>query len=194
MRKKTIAMIVSCIPFLFGCGNSFDTSSMTITKDGMIESYIVEDFAATYYDAGELEQSIMADVNSFNADYENEVIVLKEFVVEEGILNATITYENADIYEEFNEEELFIGSMAEAIEKGYKFDVPFYSVDNLSQKAEYDAIKKENNYHVVIFTEPVNVKVSDKVVYISDGLQKGDGAKKVMVTDNTKEIYYIIYE
>ncbi len=194
MRKKTIAMIVLCIPFLVGCGNSFDTSSMTITKDGMIESYIVEDFSATYYDADELEQSITTDVNSFNADYENEVIELKEFSIEEGVLNATITYENADVYEKFNEEKLFLGSMAEAIEKGYKFDVPFFSVVNSGQKTDYDTIKKENNYHVVIFTEPVNVKVFDKVVYISDGLQKGDGAKKVMVTDTTKEIYYIIYE
>lgn len=194
MRKKTIAMIILCIPFLFGCGNSFDTSSMTLTKDGIVKSYIVEDFSAAYYDASELEQSITADINSYNADYENEVIKLKEFVVEEGILNATITYENADVYEEFNEETLFFGSMSEAIEKGYKFDVPFYSVTDPTQKTDYDTIKKENNYHVVIFTEPVNVKVADKVVYISDGLQKGDGAKEVMVTDTTKEIYYIIYE
>ena len=194
MRKKLAAFLLCTIPLLIGCAASQDTSSMTIKKDGVVKSYIVEEFTAPYYDEYELQQSAEADILAYNDETGEDAIELKKFKLEEGILRATVEYQTSKDYESFNEETLFVGLLSEAEKDGYDVEGTFYAADDLYQKLTYEEIQKEGDYHVVIFTEPVNVKVADKVIYISDGLQKGNSAKEVSITDDTKEIYYIIYE
>ncbi len=195
MRKKKIAIILLCLTFLTGCGYGQDTSAMIIKKNGEVKSYIVEDFSASYYDITELQESVEGDILSFNETYGESTIELKKFEVDEmNVLRATMIYEDANAYEEFNKETLFVGTLLEAIEAGYDLNTSYYGVSDASVTITYDELIKENNYHVVIFTEPVNVKVAKKVIYISEGLQKGGSSKEVVITDNTKEIYYIIYE
>ena len=56
------------------------------------------------------------------------------------------------------------------------------------------ALNPENDeYKVVVFSEPVDVSVPKSIVYVSEGLEK-TGKKTVTVLDKEKEIYYIIYE
>lgn len=193
MRKKIIALALLSSLFLSGCGEGGDTSQLTIDKEGTVKSYIVEEFMASYYDAEELQVDVTEDIGYFNEKYEEMVIELTDFAFEEGIVKAKIEYQNADIYEEFNEETLFVGTIEEAVAEKYDADVTLYDVKNSENAVALEDIEEES-YHIMIFTEPVNVKVPYKVLYVSDGLQKGSGSKKVTVTDNTKEIYYIIYE
>ena len=70
-----------------------------------------------------------------------------------------------------------MGLLEEAVAEGYQIDS---GIEN-------------DNYRIVIFSEPVDVKVPKKIVYTSEGLQL-NGKKTVTVTDKEKEIYYIIYE
>lgn len=193
MRKGWMALTLLSILFLVGCGEGQKESLMSIDKDGMVKSYIVEDFTASYYDAEELKASVSEDILSFNEESEETVIELTKFQAEEGVLRATIEYKNAEIYEEFNEETLFVGSIEAALEKGYKINASFYSIQDMETALKFADVKEEA-YHIIIFSEPVSVKAPGKVLYVSDGLQKGNGSKNVAVTDNTQEIYYIIYE
>lgn len=193
MRRYVIALAFLSALILSGCGDDGAVSQMTIDKEGAVKSYIVEEFATSYYNAEELQTSVNEDINYFNEKYEGTVIELTEFAFEEGVVKATIEYQNADLYEEFNEETLFVGTIEEALTQKYDVDATFYDVKNLESEVNFADIKDEN-YHIMIFTEPVNIKVPHKVLYVSDGLQKGNSSKKVSVTDNTQEIYYIIYE
>lgn len=193
MRKKIIALALLTSLFLSGCGADGDTSQLTIDKEGAVKSYIVEAFTASYYDTEELQTSVNEDINYFNEKYEETAVELTDFVFEEGVVKATIEYQNADIYEEFNEETLFLGTIEEALAEKYDAEVTLYDVKNSENTVALKNIEDES-YHIMIFTEPVNVKVPKKVLYVSDGLQKGSSSKKVTVTDNTIEIYYIIYE
>ena len=192
MRKRWIVLALLSVLFLVGCAEGQDVSSMTIDEDGAVKSYIVEDFTASYYDAEELEASVSDNILYFNEKYEETVVELTKFQAEEGILKATIEYRSAKIYEEFNEETLFAGTIQDALAEDYDIDADFYSVKDMENKLAFADI--EENFHIVIFSEPVNVEVAGKVLYVSDGLQKGSGSKKVTVADDTKEIYYIIYE
>ena len=193
MRKKVIALALLSVLFLSGCGDDANVSQLTIDKEGAVKSYIVEEFTASYYNAEELQTGVTEDINYINEKYDGTVIELTKFAYEEGVVKATIEYQNANLYEEFNEEVLFVGTIEEAVAEKYQINATFYDAKNPENEVKFADIKDEN-YHIMIFTEPINVKVPHKVLYVSEGLQKGNSSKKVSVTDNTQEIYYIIYE
>ena len=177
MHKRYWALALLVTIFMMGCGKEPVVSTMTIHKDGVVESYIVEEFMAPQYDANELKDSVLEEIAALNEAYENPIIELKGFEVIEGVLKANIEYQDANAYEDFNEETLYVGSWEEAITMGYP----------VSTELEND------EYKVVVFSEPVDVIVPKNIVYVSDGLNK-TGKKTVTVLDKEKEIYYIIYE
>ena len=178
MQKRKIALALLTAILLTGCGYDPEVSTISIGKDGNVDSYIVEEFAASYYDAEELRNIVMEDIQQANNELKQTAIALDSYeLTEEGILKATVTYENAVAYETFNKETLYVGLWKDALAKGY------------AVKADM----KDEEYHVAVFSEPVNVKVPKNILYVSEGLQL-DGKKTVTVTDKEKDIYYIIYE
>ena len=177
MQKKILALALLFALGLTGCAKSPTVSTLNIGKDMEVTSYIVEDFSAAHYDADELKNSVQNDILEANGQLKQTAIELTAYELTEGVLNATIEYQSAKAYEEFNEETLYVGLWEEAVAEGYKID----------------ADMENDNYHIVIFSEPVNVKVPKKIVYASEGLQL-NGRKTVTVTDKEKELYYIIYE
>ncbi len=177
MQKRYLALALLIALFLTGCAGKPSVSTLSISKDGEVESYIVEEFAASYYDAQELKNNVLNDILYANEQLKQTAIELTSYELVEGVLSATIEYQSTKAYEDFNEETLYVGLWEEAVAEGYKIDA---DIEN-------------DNYHVMVFTEPVNVKVPGEVLYVSDGLQK-TGKKTVTVTDKEKEIYYIIYE
>ena len=177
MQKKYLALALPVVLFLTGCAGEPSVSTLTISKEGEVKSYIVEEFAAPYYDAEELKSNVLDDILYANEQLKQTAIELTGYELVEGVLHATIEYQSTKAYEEFNEETLYVGLWEEAVNEGY----------------EIDAAIENDNYHVAVFTEPVDVKVPKKILYVSDGLQK-TGKKTVTVTDKEKEIYYIIYE
>lgn len=177
MQKKYLAFALLVALFMTGCAKEPTVSTMTIHKDGVVESYIVEEFAAPHYDAQELESSVLANIASVNEQFEKPAIELTGYELVEGILKATIEYQNADAYEEFNEETLYVGLWEDAVTAGYQVGA---EIEN-------------DGYQVVVFSEPVDIRVPKKIVYVSDGIQT-IGKKTATVIDKEKEIYYIIYE
>ena len=178
MQKRKIALSLLAATLLAGCGYDPAVSTISIGKDGNVDSYIVEEFTASYYDAEELRNTVMEDIQQANNELKQTAIALDSYeLTEEGVLKATVTYENAVAYETFNKETLYVGLWKDTLAKGY------------TVKADM----KDEEYHVVVFSEPVNVKVPKNILYVSEGLQL-EGKKTVTVTDKEKDIYYIIYE
>lgn len=194
MRTAKIALIISAVLILFtACSGDSDKSLMTVNKDGTIKSYMVEEFSESYYDAEELRESVAGDISYFNEKYESDVMELTEFEYAEGILKASMWYYDAKAYEDYNEEVFYSGKITDSLQEEYDLDVAFFDVKDLETKLQFEDIKNGEN-SVLIFSEPVNVKLPEKVLYISEGLKKGRSSKDVTVTDDTKEIYCIIYE
>jgi len=177
MHKRYWALALLIAFFMMGCGKEPTVSTMIIHKDGVIESYIVEEFMAPQYDATELKSIVSDDIAFINETYETPAIELIGFEVVEGILKATIEYQNTSAYEEFNEETLYIGLWEDAIKAGYPVNTEL----------------EDDEYNIVVFSEPVDITVPKNIVYVSDGLEKSS-KKTVTVLEKDKEIYYIIYE
>lgn len=193
MKKKIPAFLLLGILLLTGCVGEEKVSTITVEKDGSIKSYIVEEMNASHYNEEELKESVTEDIEFFNDKYEKKVMELNKFQYEEGIVKAEIEYSDADLYEIYNEEILFVGRVSEALANDFDEKAILYKVKDQSQQKTLAELE-EDNYHIVIFSEPVNVKLPKKALYISEGLEKGSSSKRVKITDNTKGIYYIIYE
>ena len=177
MHKRYWALALLVTIFMMGCGKEPTVSTIKIHKDGVIENYIVEEFMAPQYDANELKNSVLEEIATVNEAYENPIIELNGFEVNEGVLKANIEYQDASAYENFNEETLYIGLWEDAKSLGYPVNAEL----------------ENDEYSVVVFSEPVDVIVPKNIVYISEGINK-TGKKTVTVLDKEKEIYYIIYE
>lgn len=177
MRKRCWALALLITFLVMGCGKEPVVSTMIIHKNGVVESYIVEEFLAPQYDANELQRSVLEELATVNESYDNPIIELKEFEVVEGVLKAIIEYQKTSAYEEFNEETLYVGLWEEAIKAGYPVNAEL----------------ENNQYQVVVFSEKVNVTVPKNIVYVSEGLEK-TSKKTATVLNKEKEIYYIIYE
>lgn len=193
MQKKILALIMLSILLLTGCGGDEKVSTIIVEKDGSIRGYIVEEMNASHYDADELKESVTKDIAFYNDKYEEKAMELTKFQYEEGIIKAEIKYKDASFYELYNEEVLFVGKVGEALARDFDGNTVLYKVKGKDKQITLAELG-EKNYHVVIFSEPVNVKLPKKVLYLSEGLAKGSSSKKVKITDTTKEIYYIIYE
>lgn len=193
MLKRMPALIMLVALLLTGCAADEKVSTIVVEKGGTVRGYIVEEMTDSHYDAKELEQSVTEDIAFYNEKYDENVMELTKFSYEEGIVKAEIKYQDASFYEIYNEEILFVGKIGEALARDFDGETVLYKVKD-KKVTKTLAELEEKDYHVVIFSDPVNVKLPKKVLYLSEGLSKGGSSKKVKITDNTKEIYYIIYE
>lgn len=193
MRKSVVTLAMLSAMLLTGCGDDGNVSQITIDKEGGVKSYIVEDFTFSYYDADELQAKVLSDITDLNEEHGKDVIKLTDFAYEQGIVKATVEYSGTDIYEEFNEETMFCGTPAEAISQKYDENTVLYDVNDMEKTVSLKKLE-DKECQILIFTEPVNMKLSQKVLYVSEGLTKGNSSKKVSITDDKQEIYYIIYE
>ena len=66
MRRKIPALIMLVILLLTGCGGDEKVSTMTVSKNGSIKSFIVEEMNAEHYDAEELKTAVNEDISFYN--------------------------------------------------------------------------------------------------------------------------------
>ena len=184
-----MVILVCC---LAGCGDeeaTYDTTTLIVNSDGTITEVVVEAFDKEYYNASELENYAKSEVQNYNYSKVSTQISLNGVKVEEGVAKVTMTYKTDEDYREFNEAELFVGTVKAAMEEGYSFDPVFheYGKENPVSVAK---VTEESAYGIVISAQATNIVVPNKIVYISDNVTTQ--GKKNAVT--TGDICYIIYK
>lgn len=177
---------------LSGCGNkeaTYDTTTVIVDEEGTIKEVAVEPFDKAYYDAAELESYTKSEVDSYNYKKISTQILLDSVEVEGDTAKVVISYKTDEDYREFNEEELFVGTIREAMDEGYAFDKTFrvYGKDENVSVAEVTAF---STYGIVITTQSTDVVVPNKIAYISSGVTT-QSKKHATATD---DVCYIIYK
>lgn len=196
MRKVAACLIsLLLVTLLVGCaGSKGENTIMEVHKDGSVKSHIVEAFDQSYYDEAELQESMESDIADYNVTAGDKNISLDQFLVKDAVAKATITYASAEDYMAFNEETLFLGTIKEAKSAGYEVSVDMNAVEDTSSIQKLSSLSGDENMKLVIFSEPVEVKVYGKVLYVSKGLAPGSSDKSVTVTDTNQDLYYVIFE
>jgi hypothetical protein len=128
MKKHLICVLclLFAAAFLAGCslgsdgGPQLDANGVRVDKNGKLTQLIVEDFSQSYYNAEELKGQIETKIAEVGGSGDDAKIRLKDYSLsEEKILRVTIEYDTAQLYSDFNQRELFCGTVAEAVAAGY---------------------------------------------------------------------------
>lgn len=181
---------------LAACGQKeeIQSTNLQIGKEGNIISTIVEDFDKTYYTTEGLESMIQEEISSYNATKADAVSLKSVEIPEnmEGKIIVTMNFDSSDDYTNFNKEELFYGTIAQAIEAGYDLPVSLYSVDDQTRAIGREEIKAMDKNYILIIAENTTVILPKKAVYISEGTNLIN--HKEINVENTDELTYVIME
>lgn len=197
MKKLKMLLIVGMLSgLLTACGmlgSEVDTTTVSFDKNGAVTETIIEDFSQPYYDVDELKNDISAEISAYNTKAgDAEAIVLGDVELsEEKQIRVEMEYKSHADYKDFNEKELFWGTVAEAYDAGYEFT----SMRDVTQEgvvlSAADVLEK-GDMHMVVLEEAQQVIVPGKIRYISDGVSTVE--EKRAVNLNEGQNAFIIYE
>lgn len=169
-----LILIILLGVFVFGsCGTDYadtDQNTVYVLKDGKIISTDLENFDGNQYDAGELESYVANIIDTYNKENGEDSLVQKDFSVEENKATLILEYANADVYEEINDVELFVGSIAQAEEAGYNLtdDIQFAKItDKKASLADISDFADNAEYKIVIIKSSTKVVVPGEICYVS---------------------------
>lgn len=195
-RILLVSMILAAM-LLSGCSNTGDIEQNTIVvkKDGTVLGAIIEDFSDSKYVSEELQAMLEEEIAAYNAKAGEGRVTLETYeVTEDKKVKIYLEYASFEDYAGFNEETFFVGTVSEAYEAGHEF------VDMENVTGEGTAIGKadvleKGSMKMVVFEEPVHVRVNGKITYVSSGVT-ADGKKEAAANkeEGMTETFYLMYE
>ncbi len=144
MRSKKYAGVIFCsilcLVMLFsGCGQvevpqDLMVPAISVTGQGEVTAYIVEDFDKDYYDLAELRTMVEDELSKFNEIHKNdlgmEAVRLTSLTVAGEVPKAVLVliFRDTSCYKDYFGKDLFYGTVAQAQESGYDLDVELVAV------------------------------------------------------------------
>lgn len=207
MMKRNCSImlgIVLCAGLLSACGTSFtaDTATIYVEKNGKVISVDVDSFEEDYYDETELQTYITEAVDAYTKDNGKGSVKLTELTTDSEVAKLTMEYQSVEDYASFNNEELFQGTVADALAAGYDFETVFLKVENekITERVTAKQVKASSDLKVVITDTNANIKIDGTIRYVSENVSElisedtasvaGDNADSFETNGNT----YIIYK
>lgn len=192
-RKRIASCVLSTCLFLFifsGCGEeAYSTNTLVLDKDGGIKEYLVEDFPVDLYDIDEWKSEATSEIDALNKNYGSDDITMSDVVMNDSVLQCTIEYASDDAYFDLNGTPIFVGTIAQAVTAGYSLLVPVEDAyDNTPISS--DEVLKMDDSHIVIISEPCDIKTYKNIMYVSEGVTVGED-KKTATVDGEGTSYII---
>lgn len=176
-------------------------AEIEVLKDGSIVETITEEFAKEYYDAENLEDMLMAEVEDFNRNLSGGSVTVEAFESADGKLTVEMKYPSPEAYsayntDTYNHKTLFVGTIVQAKEAGYTFDVPLTDAKGEKTIGEDEILGMESS-KIVIAESPSQLKIPGKILYIGENVEALGKNKAAMWPDengNSLGKYYVVYK
>ncbi len=174
-----------------GCGaKKSPETKLTINKDGMISSVIVESFGEDYYDLSELEDMANDEISYYNSEYTDPRISLDESgILEDGRATLTMNFSNYIDFAHFNQVTFFYGTVAEASDKG--FSVSGDLVDSQGVQISLSEIEDISDRHIIITGDKAGIIAPYKISYMTKGVVLKD-KKEAELSGVTQDIVQLL--
>lgn len=160
MTKKILILMPFLLLLLAGCGSPVRETTLSLSKKGVLTQTIVEDWDQDYYDQSELENEMEAAVDA------NPKVTMKSFRIKNGKAAATLVYESAEAYMDFNGVTCFWGTAAEAVAAGYSLAGEYLDSEG-NDVSLTTILNNDKPYYVIILTEAVAVELPGKILCAS---------------------------
>lgn len=198
MRGKwklcVLAFVTVCAVCLAGCEDEqteFTESGIEVLEDNTINAVIVENFTADYYQMEELKQFVAEDVANYNTEIGSAAVAVGESSMENGTIRLNLTFQNFDAYNGYMPEEVFIGNLQGAYDKGYDFDRTLNTAGKDGQTIARADLMNMGNSKVIVVTGDLCVRCPSKILYYSTGMTLLDNRT---VSADTEGNYFVIYK
>lgn len=194
MRKTGILFMLFLMCFFAGCRKEeiSDRESIEVKKGGTIVETVRESFGEEYYSEKELKEFIKTEISAYNSSFDKEHIKLNSCDVKDSMAVVTMTYDSSSDYVAFNDMELFADDLSSLIGTEYHGYVELKDSEGESVSLS-NIIASGDSYKVLVVTQDCDVKVSGKIIYVSDGVEILSG-KTADVTISDEASAYIIYK
>lgn len=187
------AVLTAC--FLIGCSGGNDDlneTTLIINSKGEITHHIVETFDKSYYNEDELRSLINKQIEDYCKDKGDDKLVrLKDLKVLDGKATAELTFKDYSNYAEFNDVDLFYGTIEEAMAADYTTDVTLKNVDSdeTIDKYEFESLKDKK---IIVIGEPILIKTPGKIAYITANIEVIDKDICKMASDSVGVGYIVL--
>lgn len=196
---KVMSAIVLAAYLLTGCGNgkstpSADISTVSIKKDGTIEHMIIDKFDEEHKEWFDID-GLTATAQEKIADFSNgaDNIVLESAEEKDGKVIVKMIYKTGEDYTQFNNRELFYGTVAEASAMGFSIR-NIFSEDGTALN---DTKQIWENHVVIIQTkkgEGLDVNVYDKILYTSGNITRSGNNDAIITSGESDMISCIVFK
>lgn len=196
-RKTKYLFLAATLVFmvaLTGCGSKqaeFTKSGIEVFEDDTISAVIVENFTADYYQMEELMQFVADDVADYNTELGGTVVTVGESSMENGTIRLNLTFRNFDAYNGYMPEEVFIGNLQGAYDRGYDFERTLNVAEKEGQTIARADLMNMGNSKVIVVTGDLCVRCPSKILYYSEGMTLLDNKT---VSADAEGNYFIIYK
>lgn len=178
-------------------GKKIEQTALTLAEDGSVTFDEVMDFDSDTYSKAEMKKFVKDMVDSYDGD---GTVTLSSVSVDKTKAYVSVTYDSMATYAEFTGYNAYVGTIADAKEDGYSFDLTFEEVADGhigDIVTATDAVSDESR-NVLILQENVVVNVPAKVKYITTNgisVHDADTVEIVPVNGNADAAVaaYIIY-
>ena len=169
LRALTLLLLATCL--LAGCSfpGGATRTTVTIDENGRLTEDIVEDLGGQDYTAEELQSFVESSLAAYNPA-EEERIKLLSCRVENGSVKISMQYESVEDYTAFNQVICFQGTLKQAEDAGYSLDRSWRE-PNGSEGDPQIIREREKEWKIFIVSEPIHVKVPDKILYASENVK-----------------------
>ncbi len=165
-----LLMILLCVSLCACTGQKpekIGTTTVYISKDGKVTATFVEDFSQPQYDMTELQTMTETEIAEYNGQNGEGCVAMTYFQVEGNIAKMQMEFADYSDYSAFIGEDLFVGTIAEALEAGYVLDVSLTNpVNSEDVIGEHELLTMQES-NIVIVENAIRVRTESKMLYMS---------------------------
>lgn len=197
--SRGILCVLGAISMLtmVSCGSmksGADGTSVSLDKNGTVQSNIRESFEESYYDEDELLQMILTQAASYNRKAGSGSIAVEKVEVKDGVAEVQMTYAKAQDYASFNKMVFFAGNAKEADQEGYELNVVLSGVKNPQETVGKGDILAMEDEMLLITDTTDTIKLDGKALYVSENVTVSGNGKTVCRSLDSEGLAYIIFK
>ena len=176
-QKRILAAGLVLLLFLAGmvptgCGMGVRNAATTLTVDetGKIREEIVEDKGPDNFTEEELLAFIEQETAAYNSGKDSPAITLSSCTIQNSKVQISMEYASCADYAAFNQVAFFVGTLQEAADAGFEVERTWEDPDGVL--GDMEIIRERfKEWKVCIVSEPIAVKLPDKILYVSDNVR-----------------------
>ncbi len=171
MKKVSILITVFLMFALCACAEQkpedIGTTTVYVRNDGSIIATYVEDFSQSYYDMAELQSDTEANITSYNASNGEGKVEMTFFAVEGNVAKMQMEFADAKTYTDYIGEDVFCGTVAEALEQGYELKFSLHNPANADDVIGEHELLAMQDSNIIIVENALRVRSESKILYMS---------------------------